>query len=1079
VWSVKTMSAAAAEQKLAVVTAELEAKQIELEELKQSFDEYVESSKDLETELEASLEDVEEKLREATDKNKVLDTKIADLYSQLSNATSEQDRLNDSLTKSKNSLDTANLTIRKLEQSNAAMEDKIRELELTEKDLKGKLDASVEAGIHLQVELDAQGPDKANEEVKKLKAELAGAQAELLRVEGELNDYKEREKNFADKEKEWSRKLGKATYFEEELSRARSQIGLLEARVQQRTQEKVALESEVTSLRESLPDKSAKKTSVRASSKEHEAVDGFEAVVEDLYARLGEAEEENRELTDALEVAQEDLMRKHEAFVEVNKANTTLEEKLKKTQEDVFDLEKQLEASKSKLASANEHIQTLKKKLDQKSLDINGLNASNRELVSENEGLVKRMNSLAEEATIQNQTQYLPPVSDADIIADLKKAEAAWQIERAELIRERDMLRVEVVELEERLNEEATPIRPVVAVETASISNSEVAALIDTTGRARLAAEQAIESEDINMMKEELMHQLHRYDHMRANNAILLHKLQSAKGNIQVCCRTRPPSDQELGQGAKICLDVVGETELACFDKRTHMWRTFHFDKVWDEDATQADVFADIEPLALSVVDGFNSCIFAYGQTGSGKTFTMNGYGTDYGVSYRTLHKIFELLNLKKRQAELYAARLRHGRTRTRHGRAMSSNLRSSSVQEPESGDISGLTSDSECDFTEDELVETLNEAGASKLNPCESRSSIEGYGKRESTDSIPPYAPPVGDDGDSSFSFSVEVSMLEIYNETVKDLLVAPGHASVGLDIRHDADGRINVPGLTKETVTCLEDVMEVFARGSANRATTATNLNEHSSRSHSILCVHVTTTSNDGMPVTGKLYLVDLAGSERMDKSGVTGQAMKETQHINKSLSALGDVMEGLDKKSKHVPYRNSKLTYLLQDSLGGNSRTMMIVTVCPTELTTDETLFALQFATRARNIQLGTAKRNVSWKALEESLKNTRKELAEARRQKQQAMKMMADLKKDSKRTQEKMSNQMDTKIRNIDETRKGAEVQIDALTRTNAELLSRLQEEKESHRLASAEVENMQKALKKAQESMKVVRGSVLI
>jgi hypothetical protein len=80
-------------------------------------------------------------------------------------------------------------------------------------------------------------------------------------------------------------------------------------------------------------------------------------------------------------------------------------------------------------------------------------------------------------------------------------------------------------------------------------------------------------------------------------------------------------------------------------------------------------------------------------------------------------------------------------------------------------------------------------------------------------------------------------------------------------------------------------------------------------------------------------------------MDKSGVTGQAMKETQHINKSLSSLGDVMEGLDKKSKHIPYRNSKLTYLLQDSLGGNSKTMMIVTVCPTELTADETLFALQ--------------------------------------------------------------------------------------------------------------------------------------
>lgn len=91
--------------------------------------------------------------------------------------------------------------------------------------------------------------------------------------------------------------------------------------------------------------------------------------------------------------------------------------------------------------------------------------------------------------------------------------------------------------------------------------------------------------------------------------------------------------------------------------------------------------------------------------------------------------------------------------------------------------------------------------------------------------------------------------------------------------------------------------------------------------------------------------LQSLNILGSERMDKSGVTGQAMKETQHINKSLSSLGDVMEGLDKKSKHIPFRNSKLTYLLQDSLGGNSKTMMIVTVCPTELTADETFFALQ--------------------------------------------------------------------------------------------------------------------------------------
>lgn len=98
-------------------------------------------------------------------------------------------------------------------------------------------------------------------------------------------------------------------------------------------------------------------------------------------------------------------------------------------------------------------------------------------------------------------------------------------------------------------------------------------------------------------------------------------------------------------------------------------------------------------------------------------------------------------------------------------------------------------------------------------------------------------------------------------------------------------------------------------------NSATAATNMNETSSRSHSILIIYVTTIINNGLPVTGKLYLVDLAGSERLDKSGVTGQTLKETQYINKSLSALGDVMEGLQKKLKHIPYRNSKLTYLLQ--------------------------------------------------------------------------------------------------------------------------------------------------------------------
>merc|ERR1712232_507152 len=118
-----------------------------------------------------------------------------------------------------------------------------------------------------------------------------------------------------------------------------------------------------------------------------------------------------------------------------------------------------------------------------------------------------------------------------------------------------------------------------------------------------------------------------------------------------------------------------------------------------------------------------------------------------------------------------------------------------------------------------------------------------------------------------------------------------------------------------------------------------------------------------------TGTLFLVDLAGSERVKKSEVAGDHLKEAGHINKSLAALGNVMEALDRKASHIPYRDSKLTYLLQDSLGGNSRTMMIVAVTPTDVTCDESVHALQFATRVRRINIGAAQRNVTSKNLEE--------------------------------------------------------------------------------------------------------------
>lgn len=176
-------------------------------------------------------------------------------------------------------------------------------------------------------------------------------------------------------------------------------------------------------------------------------------------------------------------------------------------------------------------------------------------------------------------------------------------------------------------------------------------------------------------------------------------------------------------------------------------------------------------------------------------------------------------------------------------------------------------------------------------------------------------------------------------------------------------SDGGLHVPGLCSEEVKSVEDVNQVFALGQKNRATATTNMNEHSSRSHALLTVQVLgVNKTTNVRTMGKLNLVDLAGSERVSKSGADGTRLKEAQNINKSLSCLGDVIHALRSKQSHVPYRNSKLTYLLQDSLGGDSKTLMIVQIAPVEKNLGESVCSLNFAQRVRTVELGQASRQV---------------------------------------------------------------------------------------------------------------------
>lgn len=229
-------------------------------------------------------------------------------------------------------------------------------------------------------------------------------------------------------------------------------------------------------------------------------------------------------------------------------------------------------------------------------------------------------------------------------------------------------------------------------------------------------------------------------------------------------------------------------------------------------------------------------------------------------------------------------------------------------------------------------------------------------------------------------WNFAITASFLEIYNEDLKDLLVSmrggtSSHSkgSEKLSIKRNHEGKSYVDGLSSipidtqdETIGMeqLEELMKVAAR---SRSVASTKMNSQSSRSHSVFMLHLNGYNEDsGATVNGALNLCDLAGSERLDRSGAGADAarLKETQSINKSLSCLGDVFNALATGASHVPYRNSKLTYLLQDCLSGDGKALMFVNLSPTTASSNESLCSLRFAQRVNQVELGKATKHVHY-------------------------------------------------------------------------------------------------------------------
>ncbi len=224
----------------------------------------------------------------------------------------------------------------------------------------------------------------------------------------------------------------------------------------------------------------------------------------------------------------------------------------------------------------------------------------------------------------------------------------------------------------------------------------------------------------------------------------------------------------------------------------------------------------------------------------------------------------------------------------------------------------------------------------------------------------------------EKGWEYEMEASYLEIYMEQIYDLLASSSNSNsnncgkkeeeIKYEIKADAKGMMSVSNLTCVKVRSPHQVYDLLRRAGKNRSVGLTNMNHRSSRSHAVFQLKLVGTNTiTSEAVNGILNLIDLAGSERIAQSGSTsGARLKETQFINKSLSHLGDVIAALAEKKPHIPYRNSSLTHLLQNSLGGNSKSLMFVNISPRLSDINETICSLRFAAKVNACEIGTAKK-----------------------------------------------------------------------------------------------------------------------
>ena len=371
----------------------------------------------------------------------------------------------------------------------------------------------------------------------------------------------------------------------------------------------------------------------------------------------------------------------------------------------------------------------------------------------------------------------------------------------------------------------------------------------------------------------------------------------SSSENIRCIVRCRPLNEKETGLGSK-CITISSDSKVVFVENKADKISSgkFAMDHVFNENVTQEEVFQEIgEPILKSFIGGYNCTIFCYGQTGAGKTHTMMG----------PLDQLFE-------------------------------------ENSPSQGLIPRII---HYLFNEETKVKNIITNG--NVDKCK------------------------------DIKMNIKFCVMELYQESIIDLLKndmninsnsntssknAYNDKSNELKIKEDPKKGMYVQGITEVEIKTAKEAKNLILQGLKSRHVAATAMNAESSRSHLLFSIYLTTSyiNNRGGAVEkmSRLHLIDLAGSERQKKTKAQGERIKEACMINKSLSTLGNVINALvenyDGKNKYIPFRDSKLTYFLKDSLGGNSKTTIVANISTSLIQMNETIGTLKFVQRAKMIK-----------------------------------------------------------------------------------------------------------------------------